>query len=95
MVGLGLCLQVEGGHFLGRKAFGRGKLNLKSCLLQRRCLNGKAPCSTWPPCLTKLWLKKHLDHWDMLKLFNFVLYNGLPLHILYQSWLKVPARCSI
>ena len=46
--------------------------------------------STWPPYLTKLWFKKHLDHWDMLKLFNFVLHNGLPLHILYQ-WLKVRA----
>ena len=46
--------------------------------------------STWPPHLTKLWFKKHLDHWGMLKLFNFVLYNGLPLHVLYQ-WLKVRA----
>ena len=28
--------------------------------------------STWPPYLTKLWFKTHLDHWDMLKLFDFV-----------------------
>ena len=83
---LGLCLQVEERHFLGQGIWER-QTEFEVLFAAEEML-GKP--STWPPHLTKLWFKKHLDHWDMLKWFNFVLHNGLPLHILHQ-WLKVRA----
>ena len=83
---LSLCLREEEIYFL-RAGVWEGKTEFEVLFAAEEMI-GKP--STWPPCLTKLWFKMHLDHWDMLKLFNFVLYNGLPLHILYQ-WLKVRA----
>ena len=44
--------------------------------------------SSWPPCQSKLVLKKHLGHFNMLKLFNFLLHNGMQTHLMCQ-WLKV------
>ena len=83
---LSLCLRVEAVYFLRAGVWERE--TEFEVLFAAEEMIGKP--STWPPYLTKLWFKTHLDHWDMLKLFNFVLYNGLPLHILYQ-WLKVRA----
>ena len=83
---LSLCLRVEAVYFLRAGVWERE--TEFEVLFAAEEMIGKP--STWPPYLTKLWFKKHLDHWGMLKLFNFVLYNGLPLHILYQ-WLKVRA----
>ena len=83
---LSLCLREEEMYFLRAGVWER-ETELEVLFAAEEMI-GKP--STWPPYLTKLWFKKHLDHWDMLKLFNFVLYNGLPLHILYQ-WLKVRA----
>ena len=83
---LSLCLRVEAVYFLRAGVWERE--TEFEVLFAAEEMIGKP--STWPPYLTKLWFKMHLDHWDMLKWFNFVLYNGLPPHILYQ-WLKVRA----
>ena len=68
---LSLCLRVEAVYLLRAGVWERE--TEFEVLFAAEEMIGKP--STWPPYLTKLWFKKHLDHWDMLKLFNFVLYN--------------------
>ena len=88
---LSLCLREEEMHFL-RAGIWERDTELIEVLFAAEEMIGKP--STWPPCLTKLWFKKHLDHWGMLKLFNFVLYNGSPLHAHFVSMAE-GSRCSI
>ena len=81
---LSLCLREEEMYFLAKGIWERGT-DFEVVFAVEEML-GKP--SSWPPHLTQLWFKKHLGHHDIFKLFNFVLYNGLPPHILYQ-WLKL------
>ncbi len=83
---LSLCLQEEGWWFL-KKGVCERETEAEVLFAVEEML-GKP--SSWPPYLCKLFFQKHLGHYDMLKLFNFLLHNGMPLHIIYQ-WLKVRA----
>ena len=83
---LSLCLQEEERWFLKRGVWERQ--TEAEVLFAVEEVLGKP--SSWPSYQSKLFFKKHLGHCDMLKLFNFLLYNGMPLHIMCQ-WLKVRA----
>ena len=81
---LSLCLQEEERWFLKRGVWERQ--TEAEVLFAVEEVLGKP--SSWPPCQSKLFLKKHLGHFNMLKLFNFLLYNGMQTHLIYE-WLKV------
>ena len=72
---LSLCLQEEERWFLKRGVWERQ--TEAEVLFAVEEVLGKP--SSWPPYQSKLFFKKHLGHCDMLKWFNFLLYNGAPV----------------
>ena len=70
---LGLCLREEEMYFL-RAGIWEGDTEFEVLFAAEEMI-GKP--STWPPYPTKLWFKKHLDHYGMLKLFNFVQFSAM------------------
>ena len=86
---LSLCLQEEERWFLKRGVWERQ--TEAEVLFAVEEVLGKP--SSWPPYQSKLFFKKHLGHCGMLNLFNFLLCNGMPLHIMHQ-WRKVRA-CAV
>ena len=77
---LSLCLRVEAVYFLRAGVWERE--TEFEVLFAAEEMIGKP--STWPPCLTKLWFKKHLGHYPSCLGFEKLVQRHLrpqPFHV--------------